>query len=103
MHARIVHNGCGAVHVELLRHGRIKLTRFQCAVAETIEDRAKTVGAKEFMQPVEILDIQGDNAVADKPPGFSRPNADDLAWIALLEVMQRIETGHTSAAGDEQR
>ena len=93
----------GAGDVDRRGHGRVQLARLQGTVADGVEDAAEAIGAEQVAQAGGVLGVERDDAGAGEPPGRRGPRADDLAGIALLEVVQGVVAGNAGDAGDEQR
>src|SRR5437016_549461 len=76
--ARLLDDAGRTFDVEDPRHHRIELARFQGTVADAVEDRAETVGAKEIVQCPAVLRVYGDDSGTVKLPGLPRPGAENF-------------------------
>src|SRR5262245_40087672 len=99
MALHIIEDGRGADNIERVRHGRIEFARLEGAVADTVEHRAEAESIEQAPQSVGILGILSDDARPAQPPSSHRPNADDLAGIFAMEIMERVVPGNAGDAG----
>src|SRR5262249_44538454 len=102
MFQNVFDNDLRTLHVEIASHGRIELARFQSTVARAIENRLEPVGSEQVADAVRIFRIERHNSIPYELPGLTGPDADDLAGITLLKIVQRVEAGNAGDASDEQ-
>src|SRR4051794_33668882 len=86
-----------------MRHRRVKLARLQGAVADAVQHRAEAILAAQVAQAINIIRVEGDDAVAHEAKGLARANTDDPAGEAVAEVVERVVPGDARDAGDEER
>lgn len=75
---------------------------FEGTVTSAIQDGAKLVSCKEAGEGVAILGVAGEDIGMIDDLVIFLLDADDLAGVAVMEIMKGVKAGYASDAGNEQ-
>ena len=97
--ANVLGDADGTGHIHDVSHRRVELALFESAVADRIEDAAKSILIEKLAQFRGVVDIECHNPGTVEPVRSFRAGTDDLARIASVQVVKGVETGDSRDAG----